>query len=109
MVTGIFMMIAVSILGVMILQFSALSNAQKSQAFLRAQAELYARSAIEQAVLQLRSGNESDINITAGEFDVNVTIESIDGVAYKVGVVSEYTAAPLAFPIRYTRQTVQIP
>lgn len=102
-------MVAVSILGVMILQFSALSNAQKSQAFLRAQAELYARSAIEQAVLQLRSGDDRDINITAGDFDVNVTIESIDDVAYKVGVVSEYASDPLAFPIRYTRQTVQIP
>ncbi|MDR0747813.1 MAG: hypothetical protein LBE89_08025 [Helicobacteraceae bacterium] len=125
LVTGIFLMVAIAALAVAILSLAATTSVQKSQAFLRAQAELLARSATEYAVLKVSEGTilpdmtdsfaAHNAYIRADPFDINITVrfiaepgisDDINGTAI-VDVVVE--APDLDMPIRYNRRTVQVP
>lgn len=108
MITAIFMMVLVAVVGVAILNLSAFSVEQKSQAFLRAQAELLARSGTEYAVLQLsKNGVFAPVNISADPFDINITMNDLGSGTVLMDTI--VTAPDLAMPIRYHRRTVQRP
>lgn len=109
------MMVLIGIVGAALLNLSAFSVEQKSQAFLRAQAELLARSGTEYAILKIAQGGKiNSFNISASPFDINITITYLDngfpdinGTALIDTVVT--TQESLDMPIRYHRRTVQQP
>ncbi|MDR3163201.1 MAG: hypothetical protein LBT81_05010 [Helicobacteraceae bacterium] len=124
LVTGIFLMVAIAALAIAILSLAATTSVQKSQAFLRTQAELLARSATEYTVLKISEGSilptgaglsTHNAEIQADPFAINITVrfiaeagisDDINGTAI-VDVVVE--APNLDMPIRYNRRTVQVP
>lgn len=107
LITAIFMMVLVAVVGVAILNLSTFSVEQKSQAFLRTQAELLARSGTEYAVLQLSKNGVGPVNISADPFDINITMDNLGNGAVLMDTI--VTAPDLAMPIRYHRRTVQRP
>ncbi|GHV07699.1 hypothetical protein AGMMS50229_14940 [Campylobacterota bacterium] len=124
LITGIFMIVAIGALGIAVLNLAATSEIQKSEAFLRVQAELLARSATEHAVylLQLNPTSVPDIyEIRADPFTITVTrkviantdpdFAELAGTALidVVVEVRDITMTDLEMPIRYARRTVQRP
>jgi hypothetical protein len=123
LITAIFIMLAIASIGVALLSLSSATTQQSSDAFLKAQAELLARSATEVAILRIAerdysgSGDQPedfDFHIRADPFDINATIRFMDtsghpehnGTAIIDVAVSTDTGLN---PIRFHRQSVQQP
>lgn len=122
LITAIFMMVAVAVIGVAILMLSSFSVVQKSQAFMRTQSELIARSATEYAIYQVQK-DENNIanndwkNIGGLDlFDVNITVEQMKNSAdtnstflidVTVGSKEIDGNKDQLYPIRFTKRTVQ--
>ncbi|MDR3347961.1 MAG: hypothetical protein LBN32_05035 [Helicobacteraceae bacterium] len=120
LVTAIFMMAVIAVLGVAILSLAAMANAQKSQAFLRAQAELFARSATEFAILKISEHGAAmpqKYEIEAYPFHITVHTQMITDAAEINGtaVVDTFITLYEGFidnqhlPLRFHRRTVQQP
>jgi hypothetical protein len=130
--TAIMMLVIMATIGVAILSISSTAVEQKTQSFLRTQAELYAGVGMEYAVSELlRRGNDpalgarkpENISIKVDQFDINVTIQYADGNPVPVlGVDSTddpnalymlvdtvVTGEVEGMPIRYARRAVQLP
>ena len=133
LITAIFMMVLISVLGVAILSLAAMSSVQKSQAFLRAQAELFTDSAIEYTILRIAQGAPAvsdayttvepypsdptkrriiEQKITADPFEIVVTVSYIDGVSELQGTAvfdAVATATIENMPIRFHKKKHQQP
>jgi type II secretory pathway component PulK len=125
--TAIMVLLIMASIGVAILSISTTALEQKTQAFMRAQAELYAESGMEYAVNELlRRGayhdgtawrKPSEINITVDNFDIHVRIRyPDDNDPAKANENSLYmlidsmvTGKIDQMPIRVVKRTVQLP
>ncbi|MDR0664200.1 MAG: hypothetical protein LBF86_01575 [Helicobacteraceae bacterium] len=127
LITAIMALVIIATIGMAILSLSTMSVEQKTQAFMRAQAELYAGMGMEYAVNELlRRGNTTGaasdsrpdkIDIKVDQFDINVTIRYADGSltaphnpeALYMLIDTVVTGEVEGMPIRYARRTVQLP
>lgn len=119
--TAIFIMVAIASIGVAMLSLGSQSVQQSSDAFLKAQAELLARSATEVAVLKIsqrdyenQGFDDWSFPIEADPFDINVTIrymEMTDHPEHNGTAIIDVTVSTDAGlnPIRFHRQSVQQP
>jgi type II secretory pathway component PulK len=125
--TAIMIMVIMASIGVAILSISSTAVEQKTQAFMRAQAELYAETGMEYAVSELlRRGADNasgvwkkpeEINIVADNFNILVKISYADGNdPNRVDANSLYmmidaivTGEVEGMPIRFVKRTVQLP
>jgi hypothetical protein len=118
-------MVIMAGIGVAILSISSTAVEQKTQTFMRAQADLYAGAGMEYAVSELlRRGNAAtggvkpqEVNITIDNFNVLAKITYTDGndpsrfdenSAYML-IDTFVTTNIDGMPIRVARRTVQLP
>ncbi|GHV58605.1 hypothetical protein FACS1894103_0320 [Campylobacterota bacterium] len=130
LVTAIFMMVLISVLGVAILSLAAMSSVQKSQSFLRAQAELLADSAIEYTILRIADTATptsdaytqvethegwtriSEQKVIADPFVITVKVKYIDGVDELNGTAFFDATAETTIdnmPVRFHKKKHQLP
>ncbi|MDR1451814.1 MAG: hypothetical protein LBI57_05750 [Helicobacteraceae bacterium] len=127
--TAIMIMVIMASIGVAILSISSSAVEQKTQAFMRAQAELYAGVGMEYAVGELlRRGADnkggltpwykpSELNITTDNFKIDVIInyadrnnpDAVDENSLYMLIDAIVTGEIEGMPIRYARRTVQLP
>ncbi|MDR2151779.1 MAG: hypothetical protein LBO72_03055 [Helicobacteraceae bacterium] len=126
LITAMMMLVVMATIGVAILSISSTALEQKTQSFLRMQAELYAGVGMEYAISELLRRGKDDggrkpeqIHITVDQFDINVSIQYPGG--NEVGKLAEnpealymlidtvVTGEVEGMPIRYARRTVQLP
>jgi type II secretory pathway component PulK len=125
LITAIMVMVIMAGIGVAILSISSTAIEQKTHAFMRAQAELYAGAGMEYAVNEfLRRGatigtnkKPEEVNITIDNFSVQAKITYTDGndhtrfdenSAYML-IDTFVTTNIDGMPIRVARRTAQLP